>query len=176
MVTKQDIINDLTSCEDEREVMDITEKYSPLDTSTELSLDERQEIYFTGIARWGELVHREGQVVGFEVRNTYAIDALVLEYSHEPVKGYYKTTDVMNNTYPLPDNKKVKGIKNGLRVAFNVVYKTGKALYRDKFNSDIAKVAFLSACPIARIQMPSDEHLSRQVTSWFVELEEQNKN
>jgi hypothetical protein len=165
---KDSIIELIKLTEDEAEVRRLTEKHSNLIGSYDRDESSaRIKINEVGVARWGELLGLETEVIIFEVRKNYAIDALVYEYSIFPADGVCRTRSVIDDTYATP--VKTKGIGYGLNAAFNVVYDVGKKLYGDKLTLEITKKAFLGTCQLAK-----KHGYDKNVDQWFMNLDKNN--
>jgi len=157
---KNEVVERIRGLSDEEEVRQITEKYSKHDA---YDGEAREEIRIAGIVRWGELGGLEGHVIGCEVRNNYAVNELISEMSMMPVDGIYRTRNVKTGCYA--GKVETKGLAHGYRSAFKVVFEMGKQLYGDKFTPEIAKEAFVSACPFKGV-----ERYVSAVPTWFEEL------
>jgi len=148
-----EIIAKIQSSEDEKEVIELTERFSKEDS----------KVHVAGITRWGELRGLEGEVVGFEVRKTYELGKLFREYSLVPVDGRYRTRNVITGSYA--DSVKTMGPGHGLKAVFEVVYDMGRKLYGNRFTPEMAKAAFITAFPT-----PLTDSYLGNVEGWFHKL------
>lgn len=152
----------ISSTNNEDELKKIGEKYSPENSTKDVTSEEQVQIYNLVSARWGELTNNKGYVVSFMIGKSYNLEAVVREFSMRPQDGIYRTRNVYTGQYA--EDVPVMGATYGFEKAFKIIYENGKKIYKSNFDLETAQTAFLHALPFEEAQ---DLINNKKVDTWF---------